>query len=163
MALGPRLFDPDANPAGVVYGVLAMGTLVAAEGSRRQTYPDVLEACLLALALYWIAHAYARHFSQRGGDSDPKGLRSVGHALAHESSILAGAAVPVVALVLAWAAGATLGRGVLAAVWVAGAELVVLETLSGVRRKLAPRALVGEVVTGVALGAGVLGVRIVLH
>ena len=51
--------EPVENPAGVIYGVLAIGALLAAESGRHESYADTLGSVLIALCLYWLAHAYA--------------------------------------------------------------------------------------------------------
>jgi hypothetical protein len=47
------------NPGGVIYGVIVIGALLAAESGRHEGYADTLGSALLATGLYWLAHAYA--------------------------------------------------------------------------------------------------------
>lgn len=154
---------PDVNPAGVVYGVLAIGTLIAAEGARRETYGDVTAASLLALFLYWLAHTYAHHFASRLEDEQGVGLRPILTDLLHEGALLEGAALPIVAVLLCWLVRAPLSSGVNAALWTAGVELFGLELASALRRQLHSWELAVEVVIGALLGAGVLLVHVLLH
>jgi hypothetical protein len=42
------------NPAGVVYGVIAIGALMAAESGRHETYPDTVGSAIIAACLYWL-------------------------------------------------------------------------------------------------------------
>jgi len=151
------------NPAGVIYGVLAVGTLIAAEGTRRETYETVIGASALALVLYWLAHAYACHLAERLKRPEEWQPRDIGVTLLHEAALVKGAALPIVALLLSWLAGASLSTGVAAALWTAAVELVLLEVAAGVGRKLPPREMAVEVVLGAALAVGILGIRIVLH
>jgi hypothetical protein len=51
--------DPEQNPSGVVYGTIAVGAVLAAESTRRDTFPDTIGATVLILLLYWVAHTYA--------------------------------------------------------------------------------------------------------
>src|ERR1039458_1864530 len=51
--------EPVRNPASVIYGVLAVGALLAAESGRHESYAVTLGSVLIALCLYWLAHAYA--------------------------------------------------------------------------------------------------------
>ena len=155
--------EPKANPSGVVYGVLAVGTLLAAEGARRETYRSVLEASALALVLYWLAHAYARYFGERAELGTAFSPRRFLHVVAHEAALLKGAAVPVAALLVAWVFHSTLSLGVTIALWTAALELVFLEAAIGVRRKLSPMELAFETFLGVVLGGGILGIRLLLH
>jgi hypothetical protein len=154
--------EPEANPSGLVYGVLTIGVLIAAESSRRETYAAVIDASVLALVLYWLAHAYSRHFETRLARPRDHGLRWFLPALLQEASILKGASFPIVALLCAWLARAPLSTGVLVALWTAGIELLVVELLAGIRRKLPPRQIAMEVLLGAALGAGVLCIRVLL-
>jgi hypothetical protein len=151
------------NPGGIVYGVVAIGTLIAAEGARRDTHAQVIEASCLAVLLYWLAHGYARYVNARAEDPESAVLRRLGLALAHELTILIGAVVPLAALVVAWVAGTSLAAGVNIAIGVAGAEIVALEVTDAVTRKLKAKDFVVEVGTGVLLGIGILGVRLLLH
>jgi len=151
------------NPAGVIYGVLAVGTLIAAESTRRETYETVIGASALALVLYWLAHAYACHLAERLKRPEEWQPRDIGVTLLHEAALVKGAALPIVALLLSWLAGASLSTGVAAALWTAAVELVLLEVAAGVGRKLPPREMAVEVVLGAALAVGILGIRIVLH
>jgi hypothetical protein len=151
------------NPAGVIYGVLAVGTLIAAESTRHETYETVISASALALVLYWLAHAYARHLAERLKRPEEWQPRDIGVTLLHEAALVKGAALPIVALLLSWLAGASLSTGVAAALWTAAVELFLLEVAAGVGRKLPPREMAVEVVLGAALAVGILGIRIVLH
>ena len=159
--------DPDqswgGNPAGFIYGVLAVATVVAAESTPRETFGTVLEASALVIALYWLAHAYAHHLGSRLQRPTEWTLRDFAAALAHEAAILEGALLPFAALVGAWLVGASLETGVTAALWCAGVEIVVLEVIAALRRRLRPRDVVVETVIGVTMGLGVLAVRVLLH
>lgn len=155
--------DPEANPSGIVYGVLTVGALVAAESTRRETYAALIEASTLALVLYWLAHGYARYFSSRLEEPGIPGLRWIARDLLHEAAMLKGAVLPIVALMVSWACSATLSSGVTAGLWTAGIELLVLELVAGLRRRLAPLEVAAEIALGLCLGGGLLAVRAVLH
>jgi hypothetical protein len=43
---------PAQNPAGVVYGVIAIGALLAAESGRHETYLDTVSSAFIATGLY---------------------------------------------------------------------------------------------------------------
>lgn len=151
------------NASGLVYGVLAVAAVVAAEATRRETYPKVLGASALTMALYWLAHSYASHLGGRfhtEGRATPRLLLAT---VAHEAFMLAGAAGPVAVLLIAWAVGASLETGVTATLWAAGVELVALELVTGIRRRLAIKDMAAETLIGVMLGTGILGIRLLLH
>jgi hypothetical protein len=152
-----------SNPAGIIYGVLAIATVIAAEGTRRETFPKLLGASAIALALYWLAHAYARHLGSRLQQLAEWDFREVLASLAHEAAILVGAVLPLTALVGAWLAGARIESGVTAALWCAGVELVVLEVAAGLRRKQRLRDTVVETGMGITMGLGIVAIRLLLH
>ena len=54
-----RWVEPEDNPSGVIYGTIAVGAVLAAESTRRETFPDTIEATVIILGLYWLAHTYA--------------------------------------------------------------------------------------------------------
>ncbi|HZT64527.1 MAG TPA: hypothetical protein VFA11_01935 [Acidimicrobiales bacterium] len=152
-----------ANPAAVIYGVLVVATVVAAESTRRETFAKVLSASVVTLLLYWVAHAYAHHLGGRlRRPARWSGSEAV-QVLSHESYILAGAALPLLALAGAWAAGATLETGVTVVLWTSAIELVALELTAGLFLHLRLAELVTEVLVGAGLGVGILAVRVLLH
>lgn len=151
------------NPGGVVYGVLAIATVIAAESTRRETFAKLLAGSLVALALYWAAHAYSHHWASRLTRAGEWSLNELGVSLAYEASILAGAVVPTAVLVIAWLAGADIQSGVTAVLWSAGVELVVLEIAAGLRRRCSIRDLAVQTAIGLSMGLGILGLRILLH
>ena len=157
-----RFFEARANPSGLVYGVVAVGTLIAAEGARRESYPDVIAASVLALFLYWLAHSYARYFGDRLETDESSVVARLAGALVHEAALLEGGVVPIVAVLSAWAAGARLHTGVTAALWVAGGEILLLEVGAGLTRKAPAAEVLRDVVVGTVLGAGILGIRVLL-
>ncbi len=158
-----RWLGPDVNPAGVIYGVLTVGTLLAAESTRRETYGAVIGSSALALTLYWIAETYARHLGNRLERPSEWTPAQIVAALGHEAALLKGAALPVLTTVIARAVGANLETGVTAALWTAGIELMALEVTAGLRRRLPLREMVIETVVGACLGGGILGLRVLLH
>jgi len=50
---------PSENPAAAIYGVLTIGALLTAETGLHEKYIDTVGSALIAVALYWLAHAYA--------------------------------------------------------------------------------------------------------
>lgn len=154
------------NPGGIVYGVLAVATVIAAESTRQESFPKLLFASLVTLVLYWLAHAYAHHWGshlqhlQRPGEWS---FAEIGRSAVHEASILLGAVVPVAALLLTWLAGGSRESAVTAVLWAAGVELVVLELAAGMARHSRIRDLAVQVSMGLTMGLGLLAVRVMLH
>ena len=52
------------NPAGLVYGTIAVGALLAAESARQETYTRTIIAVAIALILYWLSYSYAEFTGQ---------------------------------------------------------------------------------------------------
>src|SRR6202043_2267687 len=56
---------PSENPSGLVYGVIVIGALLAAESGRHESYLDTVASAVIAATLYWLAHAYATVLGRR--------------------------------------------------------------------------------------------------
>ncbi len=151
------------NAGGVVYGVLAVATVIAAESTRRETFPKLLAGSLVTLGLYWVAHAYSHHWGSRLNRAGEWTVKELVLSLAHEASILVGALLPTAALVAAWLAGAGIQSAVTAVLWCAGIELVLLEVGAGLRHHIGLRDMVVQTLIGLSMGLGILGLRVLLH
>ena len=151
------------NPGGVVYGVLAVATVIAAESTRRETFGKLLLASTITMALYWAAHAYSHHWASRLHRAGEWTLAEIENSLRYESPILLGAALPLAVLLISWAAGTGTETAVTAVLWAAGIELVALEVVPGARHRLRLRDLAVQALIGLSMGAGIFGVRFVLH
>jgi hypothetical protein len=84
-------------------------------------------------------------------------------ALKHEWAIVEGAAIPVLALVLAWAAGAAQETAVTVALWSAVASLILFELVAGIRSRATPSELALDLGVGAAMGLAIVALKIVLH
>lgn len=152
-----------ANTARVVYGTIVVATLLAAESAQKETYLKTVIAVVIAILLYWLAHSYAESAAQRlnrGARLDPKELV---RSMLHEAPILVGAAVPLLSLLVWWAAGARLTGAVNAAIWTAAGMIVLFELFAGVRAKLTGFELIVQTLVGAALGCLVIALKLVLH
>jgi hypothetical protein len=152
-----------ANPGGTVYGILAIGALLAAESGEHESYLDTLASAAIAAALYWVAHAYAELLGQRLAERERLCASALARALAHDWAIMRGAALPLLAIVVAWVAGASQQTAVIAALWSAIVSVVAFELLAGVRARAGARELVFDAGVGAALGLTILALKIVLH
>ena len=155
--------EPDHNPAGVVYGTLIVGAVLAAESVRRETLLATLGATALALVLYWLAHSYAATLGDRLDNHVPLTAAGLARSLAKDRAIVRGASVPILALLLASAFGASLATAVLVAVWTSAGTVVALEVIAALRAQLRGRELFVQVGAGAAMGLAVIGVRAGLH
>jgi hypothetical protein len=151
------------DPGGLILGVLAVATVIAAESTRQESYPKLVAASLISVLVYWVSHAYARHWSWRLDHSFEWTANELWGSLAFESTLLAGALLPVAVLALGWAAGWSRETTVTAVLWCAGIELVLLEILTALRRRLSVRDLLVQVAMGIVMATGILVLRLVLH
>lgn len=154
---------PRENPGGVVYGLIAIGALLAAESGRHETYPDTLLSAVIAACLYWLAHSYSRLLGRRLARGERLDVRRLLTALADDQALLRGAAVPLLVLAAAWATGAAQRTAVLLALWSAVGSLVAFEVLAGIRARASRRELALEAAVGAGMGLAVLSLKIVLH
>jgi hypothetical protein len=154
---------PGENPAGTVYGTITIGALLAAESSLRDTYPETIGAVVVALLVYWLAHSYAELLGQRLTAHERLTLSGLGRALGRDWAIVRGAGAPVVALLVAWAVGASQETGVTVALWACVASLLAFELLAGLRARAGPAELTLELCIGAAMGLGVIALRVILH
>jgi hypothetical protein len=154
---------PSENPSGVVYGVIVIGALLAAESGRHEGYPDAIASAAIAAGLFWLAHAYAGVLGRRLTHGGHLTAAALGRALVHDWALVRGAAIPLLALLVAWAAGADQESAVTAALWSAIASLVVFELIAGIRSRATSAELVLEVGVGLAMGMAILLLKIILH
>jgi hypothetical protein len=157
------MIGADENPAGVVYGVITVGALLAAESGSHESYLDTIGSAALAIALYWLAHAYANALGRRLATQERLSGRVLGRELVQDWAIVRGAAIPLLALLIAWATGAAQATAVTAALWSTVATLVAFELLAGIRARVTPRELALQATVGVAMGLAVLALKILLH
>lgn len=154
---------PAGNAAGVVYGVITVGALMAAESGRHESYLDAFASAVFATLLYWLAHAYADLLGRRLEQGERLTMRALGRALVHDWAIVRGAAIPLLALVIAWLVGASRESGVTAALRTAVVTVVVFELLAGIRAKSTLGELLLKGAVGVTMGIAILAVKGVLR
>lgn len=150
---------PRASPADAVYGVITVGALLAAEGALHETYEETIGSVAIAMSLYGFAHAYAELLGLRLAARERPTRRAYASAFARGISVLEGASLPLVALLVAWAVDAPLGSAVTAAIWTAIASLVALELAAGVRAQAGLGELAVDAAVGVAIGLGILALK----
>ena len=152
-----------ADPAAFIYGTIVIGTLLAAESAKRETYPRTVVAVVIAMLLYWLVHAYAEFTARRLRESASLELSELARTMAEEAVIVLGAAPPLVALAISWLAGASLTTAVAAAVWVEAAMIVIIEVVAGIRAERRGRDLVFDTLLGALFGLLIVVLRLVLQ
>jgi hypothetical protein len=155
--------EPDHNPAGVVYGTLIIGAVLATESVRRETLLDTVGGTGLALVLYWLAHSYAQTLGDRLERQVPLSASGLVRSLVRDRAIIRGASVPIIALLVASALGASLATAVLVAVWTSSTTILIFEVVAGVRAQLTGRELIVQICAGAVMGLAIIGLRTVLH
>lgn len=154
---------PVRNPANAVYGTVTAGALLAAEGGLRETYLETVGSLTLAIVLYWFAHSYADVLGLRLSKRGALTWGELWHTFVQDWAIVRGAAAPVLAVVVAWAAGAQQTVAVTAGVWAAVASLIAFELAAGLRSKAKAPEMALQVTAGATLGIGILALRALLH
>jgi hypothetical protein len=154
---------PAENPARVIYGIIAIAALLAAESGLHETYLDTIASAAITATLFWFAHAYAELLARRLELQEHLSVGAIRRALAHESAILRGAMVPLTVLVVGWIVGAQQQTAVTAALWAAVASLILFELVAGLRVHASARELVLEGGAGAAIGVAIIALKIVLH
>ena len=77
--------------------------------------------------------------------------------------ILFGAAIPLIALLIDWAVGASLDTAVITALVTAAVVVTLIEVMAGGRAKQTGRELVLQTLFGALLGLLIIALRLVLH
>lgn len=154
---------PQENPTAAVYGVIVIGALLSAETPARETYLETISSTVIAAALYWLAHSYARVLGLRLGSREPLTVGSLAQALRADWPLLRGAAIPLLALIACALAGAGRQTAVSAAVWSAVASIAAFEAVAALRSRASRGELVVEIAIGMTMGLGILALKIVLH
>ncbi|HTU85781.1 MAG TPA: hypothetical protein VMF57_09425 [Solirubrobacteraceae bacterium] len=149
--------------ASAIYGTIIVGSLLAVESAQHGTYLRTVGAVLIALLLYWLAHSYAASASGRLRDGDPLTLEGLVHTMAGELPILAGAALPLLALLLAWATGAQLAAAVTAAIWTSAGTILVIEVVAGMRAEQSGRKFAVQATIGALLGLLIIALRLIVR
>lgn len=156
-------FVPRENPASAVYGLLAIGAVLAAESAGTETYGVTFLSAVISACLYWLLHAYSTLLGRRLKGQARVDTTGLGSALSHDAPLLRGAAIPVMALVLCWALGASQPTGLYIALWTCVGALVAFEFLAAVRSRATVGEFVLQLAIGVTMGLLVLVLRVVLH
>ena len=143
--------------------MLAIGAVLAAESGSHEDYIDTASSAVIAILLYWLAHAYADVLGHRLTEHTRLSIPALGRALRDEAAILIGSVLPLLALLLCWIFGVALAAGVEAALWTTVGSLLAFELIAGLRAKSTPRELAFEAGVGIAMGLAIIALKVVLH
>ena len=142
---------------------MTVGALLAAESAQSETYPDTVGAVIIAMLVYWLAHSYAEFTSHRLKAREAARLAGFGKIMVQQIAILFGAAVPLVALLIDWLAGAPLSTAVTIALVTSAVMVMLIEVMAGLRAKQSGRELLLQAVFGALLGVLIIALRLILH
>jgi hypothetical protein len=151
------------SPGPFVYGALIVGAVLDAESQKQETFKETVAGVCITIVLLWLAHAYAQIMGQRLAKGQHLSFKLVGDQMAHEFSILTGAAVPLVVVLIWWAAGSGLDGALSAGVWTAAITIVAANVIAGVRAKLSGTDVVFQTAIGAFLGLGILALKLIYH
>lgn len=151
------------NYGSAVYGLITVSGLLAAESAARETYAETVLGVLLALLLFWLAHAYSEFVAVRAEEGERLTRAGIRRMLRWELPILVGATPPILAVLIGWAAGAGLGSAITIALWISAATILVAELTAGLLAKLSGRELVLQALVGTAFGVLILVIKLALH
>ena len=146
-----------------MYGTITVGGLIAAETARAETYATTVGAVLVTMAIYWLADSYAQLTGERLRSGGPLSLGRLLAAMRHELAILAGAAIPLIMLLVCWAGGVALSTALNAAVWSTAVVIVGTQLVAGLRTGLPRRELIAQTLFGALLGFLIIVLRALLH
>jgi hypothetical protein len=147
----------------VLYAIISVGALLAAESAGNETYADTAGALALTLVVLWLAHAYSEFTAQRLAEKKPLSFDALARALVRELMNVAVAAIPLLALLICWVAKVPLASAVTAALWTAAAMIVTVEVVAGVRAELSAGALVAQTAVGALFGLLMIALKLILH
>lgn len=151
------------NAGSAIYGIIAVGALLAAESARRETFAKNIVAVVITLLLYWLAHSYADLAAERLRTGAQLTVGRLVRTMLDELPLLAGATIPLATLLICWAAGTRLSVAVIAALWTSAAIVVLIELTAGVRGHLAAKQFIAQALIGALLGSLVIFLKVVLH
>lgn len=154
---------PEANPAGTVYGIITVGALLAAESAIRDSFAETVSAVAVTIVLYGFAHSYSELLGSRLETPSRLNRQSAMRVIAGYISVIKGATLPLVALLIAWAAGSDQETAVSIALWTAVVSLVVLEVGAGIRARSRPLVVLLDASVGSAMGLAIVALKAIIH
>ena len=151
------LDDPAAHPGGLVYGLIVLGSVLAAESVHSSGGVRDITAALTVLLVYWLAHTYADLMGRRYLQATPLRWTDVTEVARREWAIMRGASIPGAVLlgVSSWRVDEV---GMITDV----AMLTLFAVVGSLRANLSRVALLFQVVLALSFGIFIALVRAVL-
>jgi hypothetical protein len=153
---------PEENPAGVIYGTITVGAVLAAEGDRAEHVSTAVFTSFMVLLLYWVVHAWSDDTGRRiEKRADLSWDRFAGY-LQRDWAIVRGALLPIIAVVIAALLGDSGEQAVYVGTIVSAASLAAIELVTGIRNQLGARQVLVQTLVGAGFGAVLIGLRYLL-
>ena len=146
-----------------VYGTITVGAILAAESAASETYGETIGSVFVAMLLFWLAGAYSDFTEDRLLRREGFTLEGFAQALTHEVTIIVASAIPLLVLVICWAAGVPRTTAVTAAIWTSAGMVVIVEVAVGLRAKLTGPQLAVHTALGVVFGLLIIGLKLILQ
>jgi hypothetical protein len=146
--------DPRDNPGSLIYGLLTVGAVISAESGTTQHQGREIITAAVAVFIYFLIHTYSTLLGNRLHGGGVLGRRELLRAIADESAILRGAALPVVTMIVFKLLGASADTMEWAGIICAIVLLVLFEILAGLRSHLEHRWVLLQ--AGIGAGFGLL-------
>ena len=157
--LAAQAWGSHRNAAGLLYGALVSGAVIAVASSVTDSAVTIVLAVVQVLLVYWAAHVYTRVLADRLADPSSSFAARAREAFGHELAVLLGGLPALAAFVVA----AGLGMDTSDAADVAMVVTVLLFASAGyaIGRQAGARrwALAGEVATASVLGVVVVALK----
>jgi hypothetical protein len=145
-----------SNPAGVIFGTITVGAVLAGENAKGETVATSVEVALLVVALFWVVHAWSDDTGERLEHHRRLAWRPFVDALEHQGSILRAVLLPVVALFVAGLAGASDATALWVGTMTCAVSLVLIELVSALRNRLPVTQVLVETAAGATFGCVLL-------
>jgi hypothetical protein len=157
----PQREEAAQRLSGTVVGtIVAAGVLTASAADEHPQAFDVALYMLATVFVLWLAHGWAHGLGRRAAGASEHGLRM---GLRHELPVLESAAVPLVALALASAAGDTDENAIMIAAWACVAELAVFGAGIARREGLSAVRIAMTAAGCAALGVAMIAMKSFVH
>jgi hypothetical protein len=144
-----------------IYGVIVSSAVLLTAHARTAVATDVI--VLVTLAVYWAAERYARIVAERIHEGRRPSWHTVRDQLTSGWEIMSASLLPLVVLLLARVAGASLENAVLVALVCSTLLLCLAGWRMGTGGRLNPAERVVSTLVAGAFGAVMIGLKIVLH
>ncbi len=148
-----------SNPAGVIFGTITVGAVLAGENAKGESVATSVEVALLVVALFWVVHAWSDDTGERIKQRRRLQWRPLVATLEHQASILRAVLAPVLVLAVAGLAGASDATALWLGTVTCAVSLVLIELISALRNRLPVAQVLVETAAGAAFGCALL----VLH